>query len=439
MKKIALTILVLINSLLAFAQHSTIIDSKSMTVPRYTDLIAIQAAITTPQTGMMVFNNGTQSYWFYNGTWTNLAASVNGTPWIFNQGGDITNANLGNVGIGGQYSPFVFPTYKLDVNGSMRVLDSAPSSSFARLTIQSNFTSILSLFRPGLIWNIGAINNNDFKIVDVSGLASERVTLKSGTGFTGINVTNPIFRLDIDGRIRIRSNANSAGLWFNNNTNSAQNTFLGIDPNNNFGIFSLALNANIFTAKMSDGFIGIGNETPNAPLQFANSGTNRKIVLYETGNNDHQFYGFGINAGVLRYQVEQVISDHVFYAGSGTSTSNELLRIKGNGNVGLGTTTPTSKFEVNGTIATKLVKINTFSNVTLDETASVWYFSSSPQVAFPSANTCENRRYVLVNISGASINFSTYYIDFNGIQILALNSNSSIEIISDGTNWLQIR
>jgi len=48
----------------------------------------------------------------------------------------------------------------------------------------------------------------------------------------------------------------------------------------------------------SSGNIGIGTSTPNAPLQFANVATTRKIVLYEGDNNDHQFYGFGVSGGL---------------------------------------------------------------------------------------------------------------------------------------------
>jgi hypothetical protein len=438
MKNLILAILLIISSLSAFSQQFTDIDSKSIRVPRYADLAAISSAVP-PQVGMMVYNNFTQSYWFYttNG-WTNISAAVSGSPWIIN-GNFINYPTNGGVGIGAPYSFGSFPSFTLDVMGNARVVNTTTISSIARLALEGSLGSMLSLYRSGLKWNIGLVSGtDDYKIVEVSGQPSERFTIKSSTGFTGINVSNPLFRLDIDGRIRIRSNTYSAGLWFNDNTNSAQNTFLGIDPNNNFGIFSSALNANIFTAKMSNGYIGIGTETPNAPLQFANTGANRKIVLYETGNNDHQFYGMGINAGVLRYQVEQSASDHVFYAGAGTSTSNELFRIKGTGKVGIGTATPKSSLEVNGTLATKLIITN--FNSTLDETASVWIFTQSVNVTFPDASTCENRRYVIVNRGNNLMNVNnSSYINFSGYNTYSIPANSSIEIISDGTNWHQIK
>ncbi len=82
-----------------------------------------------------------------------------------------------------------------------------------------------------------------------------------------------------------------------------------------------------------NGNIGIeGVSTPNAPLQFANTVKNKKLVLWEDVNNDHQFLGFGVNGGLLRYQVG-VAQDHAFYAATSSTSSSELMRIKGDKNL----------------------------------------------------------------------------------------------------------
>lgn len=94
------------------------------------------------------------------------------------------------------------------------------------------------------------------------------------------------------------------------------------------------------TIKVVGDNVGIGTSTPNAPMQLANEIKNRKIVLWEDVNNDHGYYGFGINGSMLRYQVSNVGASHAFYSGASVSTSNELLRIVGNGNVGIGTAAP---------------------------------------------------------------------------------------------------
>ena len=88
------------------------------------------------------------------------------------------------------------------------------------------------------------------------------------------------------------------------------------------------------------GNVGIGTTSPNAQFQLGNTASNRKIVLFEGVNNDHQFYGLGINTSMLRYQVDATTSSHAFFAGTGTSTSSEIMRIQGIGNVGIGTISP---------------------------------------------------------------------------------------------------
>ena len=116
--------------------------------------------------------------------------------------------------------------------------------------------------------------------------------------------------------------------------------------------FNIRNNSNVSSMFITNtGNVGIGVTTPNAPMQFANTIANRKIVMWEDANNDHQFYGFGINNNVLRYQVNSASNNHIFYAGSSATTSNELMRIQGNGNVGVGSTNPTKKLTVeNGSI-----------------------------------------------------------------------------------------
>ena len=74
-------------------------------------------------------------------------------------------------------------------------------------------------------------------------------------------------------------------------------------------------------------------------MQFSNDADTRKIVLYEGANNDYQFYGFGIEGSTLVYSTYTTSDDHVFFAGTGASSRNELMRIGGDGSVGIGTAT----------------------------------------------------------------------------------------------------
>jgi hypothetical protein len=93
------------------------------------------------------------------------------------------------------------------------------------------------------------------------------------------------------------------------------------------------------------GNVGIGQINPTVPLNFPDL-TGNKISLWGTGVNH---YGFGIQDFLLQVYTDGPFSDIAF--GHGNSTSfMENMRVKGNGNVGIGKTNPVQKLEINGAI-----------------------------------------------------------------------------------------
>ena len=169
------------------------------------------------------------------------------------------------------------------------------------------------------------------------------------TGNVGIGLSNPAERLQVVGKVVTDSQFLFTG---GSNSNVPCYSFSG---NSNTGMYNAAMNALGFVTNgtervriTSAGNVGIGLSNPNAPLQFNNNVSNRKIVMYDDVNNDNQYFGFGLNSGILRYQVGGTDTSHVFYAGVNATTSSELLRITGSGNVGIGTSSPSYKLAVVG-------------------------------------------------------------------------------------------
>ncbi|MFN3851473.1 MAG: hypothetical protein ACK4NY_18695 [Spirosomataceae bacterium] len=155
--------------------------------------------------------------------------------------------------------------------------------------------------------------------------------------FANASAVNTAIPNPVAGMIIYRNDTQS--FWFRNAT-----TWVNLSASNNTQWTSVG--NDIYNTNF--GNVGIGMSAPNAPLQFSNSLENRKIVLYENSKNDHQYYGFGINGGTLRYQSDATGADHVFFAASSSVSSNELMRVRGVGQIQVGGASSSGRIYVVG-------------------------------------------------------------------------------------------
>jgi hypothetical protein len=227
---------------------SAVLDVKStdkgVLVPRMTT--AQRTAIANVVKGLLVFDNSTSSFWFYNGgTWVELSTGDN--RWTSLSSNNISNTNTGNVGIG-----TIIPSEKLHVAGSIRSTGDLKLSGDAgvgvsnpeqRLHVRSSTASqgilmegdnpILQLRQTnapsagytdkgfvqlsGDNLRIGTNSSNtDGKVVIRAG-GGDRVYV-DGTGNVGIGVATPLVKLHVangsiyaDGMIQAVGDFNSSG------------------------------------------------------------------------------------------------------------------------------------------------------------------------------------------------------------------------------------
>jgi fibronectin-binding autotransporter adhesin len=102
---------------------------------------------------------------------------------------------------------------------------------------------------------------------------------------------------------------------------------------------------NIFTV---NDFVGIGAVNPLSRVSITPNTTEPKITLWDAGSTTGHF-GFGVSDNQLNYHVFQSQDRHVFYGGGRNGDGIELMAIQGNGLIGINTSSPSHRLDVNGT------------------------------------------------------------------------------------------
>jgi len=258
----------------------------------------------------------------------------------------------GNVGIG-----TTSPATKIDVDGTGRITDTVylstntnskvgigTSSPVSKLHIIHTDASLDTL-RVGRsdnssYWRVNHAGN-DFRLFNVDTSGADILFGVDSGGFiqnnrVGIQVANPTAQLHIS----------SSGTPFKMERGGydtygfVQSTGNGLQVQN----FTDARTEMFFKG---DGTVGIGTTSPNAGLEVANA-ENSTLRLTRNSNTGNYLQLQGGSSGAIYNINTSGTQDHIFQTGG-----NEKMRITSAGNVGIGTTSPSDKLQVDGRIRIK--------------------------------------------------------------------------------------
>ena len=357
------------------------------------------------------------------------AAPVNGAIIEGNVGiGTTTPASKldleGNLAIGASYAgAFPAPVNGAIIEGNVGIGTIFPHAPLQFGNVASNRKIILSEAEDNDHRFRGFGNNPNELRYQVAYPSDNHVFYSGNTSSS----STELLRISGSGEVGIGTSTPHAPLQFGN-TIANRKLVLYESVNNDHEYFGLGSNANMLRYQVAGaadnhaffsgidpitskelmritggGFVGIGTTTPHALLQLANASANRKIVLSESGNNDHQFMGFGNQADMLRYQINSNVASHVFFVGSGPGASNELMRITGFGEVGIGTSTPHALLQLGNTTSNRKLVLYESTN--------------NDHQYFGLGNNANSMRY---QVAGASDN----HVFYSGI-----NSTTSKELL----------
>jgi hypothetical protein len=265
------------------------------------------------------------------------------------------------------------------------------------------------------------------------GIMIENTSPYATAGEAAISFRNAALPSDKQWNIGINQQSPSIafnyGVSFSGSSNS---TRMSIDTLGNVGIGTITPSNKLHVSKGVSGgpfnssSIAIFEDNASSYIQFSNPDAAQAGIL--SGNSATSL------RSALIFNTDSSFSIR-------TGGSITRMSVENNGNVGVNTSGPNSKLEVNGSFANAIQIIT--ANITLDEFDHTIIISSSVgagalTVSLPAASTCARREYVIVN-QNATTKTTGSYRDFSNTSTTTVPVNGSITIQSDGSLWYRVR
>jgi hypothetical protein len=338
---------VAINNSGALPDGSAMLDVSSTTkgflAPRMTS--SQRDGIFSPETGLMVYDETTDGFWFFNGSeWVQVSKHNFWSPAVSSPDNKIILSDINDfVGIGTSN-----PTYKLTVNGTVFATNYYGDGSSLSGTGDDLGNHTAS----------GNIHMNNHWL---SGDGSNEGIYVTSLGRVGIGTNNPSTHFEVWGNGNFNApDAGSVALRLRENFEHRW-TFLFRDwVGGTLSILDEVGNKNTMVFEPVTGHVGLGITDPEAPLHI-------------TGGTDLSLSGGGYLLAGSSGSLNLILDENEIQARNNGSAGSLYINHDGgdvvitttqSGNVGIGKVGPTEKLDVEG-------NLHVSGNIELDGTVNV--------------------------------------------------------------------